>query len=413
MPRVIAAALAGLCIFGATLCAATDGALLTIDDDEVPAGDALAVLLADREATHRALAFGRILAQLGAGAALAVALSPGASVVLVILLVALAVAVSESGARALGDVLAVRALRRLRGVARATGLVLRPVVALGAWCDRVLLLLMPRRADDDARDADVERFREVVAAEVADAEPGDASQRLLTGVFALGDTQVRAIMVPRVDIVGIERDAHWADVVARVRSARHSRLPVYGEDLDEVEGILYAKDLLHAVLDDEEPAGGWRSLVRPAWFIPVTNTVDAQLRDFRLNHRHIALVVDEFGGIAGLVTLEDVLEVIVGDIRDENDVEDDDQIEREGGDKFWLPAHLTLDALSALTGHDFRREDVTTVGGLAYELFDGVPEPGEDVEVAGFRIVVERMRGRRIERVYFERLTNAPGGASE
>ncbi|MDQ8154735.1 MAG: hemolysin family protein [Gemmatimonadota bacterium] len=400
-------ALVALFVLVAALCAAADGALLTIDDD-APSGDAsLALFLREREATHRALAFGRILSQLGAGALLALALGDGRHLVLATVVAVVIVVVSESGARALGDQLGVRALRRLAPVVHAARVLLRPAVSFGAWCDAGLAHLMPRRPDVDSREADVERFREVVAAEVGDAGSGDAGQRLLTGVFALGDTQVKEIMVPRVDIVGIERDAPWSEVLARVRSARLSRLVVYGEDLDEVDGVLYAKDLLQAVLADEEPAGGWRRLVRPAWFIPLTNTVDAQLRDFRLNHRHIALVVDEFGGVAGLVTLEDVLEVIVGDIRDENDAEDDDQVEREGTGKFWLPAHLTLDALSNLTSHDFRREDVTTVGGLVYELFDGVPEPGEDMEFEGFRVVVERMRGRRIERVYFERLAAA------
>lgn len=408
-----AAVLAGFCVLAAALCAAADGALLTIDLDEVPSDEPVRAMLVDREATHRALAFGRILLQLGAGAALAVALGPDANVVLAVALAAVTVTVSESGARALGDLLAIRALRRLSPVAHTARALLRPVVAIGGWCDGVLAHLMPRRPDADARDANVERFREVVAAEMADGSAGDAGQRLLTGVFALGDTQVKEIMVPRVDIVGVERDAPWSEVVARVRSSRHSRLVVYGEDLDEVEGVLYAKDLLHAVLDDEEPAGGWRTLVRPAWFIPHTNTVDAQLRDFRLNHRHIALVVDEFGGIAGLVTLEDVLEVIVGDIRDENDSEDEDQIKREGRDKFWIPAHVSLDTLSSLTSHDFHHEDVTTVGGLAYELFDGVPEPGEDLEVQGFRVVIEQMRGRRIERVYFERLPESSAGVDE
>lgn len=408
-----AALIAGLCVLTAALLAAADGALLTIDLDEVPPDEPVRAMLRDREATHRALAYARILMQLGAGAALAVALGPDANVVLAVVLAAFTVTVSESGARALGDLLAIRALRRLSPVARAALALLRPVVAFGAWCDGVLTNLMPRRPDADARDANVERFREVVAAEVADGSTGDAGQRLLTGVFALGDTQVKEIMVPRVDIVGVERDAPWSEVVARVRSARHSRLVVYGEDLDEVEGVLFAKDLLHAVLDDEEPAGGWRTLVRPAWFIPLTNTVDAQLRDFRLNHRHIALVVDEFGGVAGLVTLEDVLEVIVGDIRDENDSEEEDQIKREGRDKFWVPAHVSLDTLSALTSHNFHHEDVTTVGGLAYELFDGVPEPGEDLEVQGFRVVIEQMRGRRIERVYFERLPEASAGVDE
>ncbi len=408
-----AALLAGLCVLAAALCAAADGALLTIDLGEVPPDEPVRAMLRDREATHRALAFARILMQLGAGVALAVSLGPDANVVVAVVLAAFTVTVSESGARAFGDLLAIRALRRLSPVARTALAVLRPVVAFGAWCDGVLTNLMPRRPDADARDANVERFREVVAAEVADGSTGDAGQRLLTGVFALGDTQVREIMVPRVDIVGVERDAPWSEVVARVRSARHSRLVVYGEDLDEVEGVLFAKDLLHAVLDDEEPAGGWRTLVRPAWFIPLTNTVDAQLRDFRLNHRHIALVVDEFGGVAGLVTLEDVLEVIVGEIRDENDSEEEDQIKREGRDKFWVPAHVSLDTLSALTSHDFHHEDVTTVGGLAYELFDGVPEPGEDLEVQGFRVVIEQMRGRRIERVYFERLPEASAGVDE
>ena len=395
--------LAGLFVIVAALCATADGALLTIDEN-APASDVAGRhLLANREATHRALAFGRILAQLGAGAALAVPLSAASRVLVATVVGLFVIIVSESGARALGDVLGVRALRRLAPVARTAVVVLRPVVAFGSWCDVVLAHLLPRRPDDETREADVERFREVVAAEMADGDSGTAGQQLLSGVFALGDTRVSEIMVPRVDIVGIERGTRWADMVARVRSARHARLVVYGDDLDDVSGILFAKDLLGAVLDDAEPVAGWQSLVRPAWFIPGTNTVDAQLRDFRTNRRHIALVVDEFGGVAGLVTLEDVIELIVGDIRDEHDTEDDDQIEREGDDRFWLPAHVTLDTLSALTRHDFRREDLSTVGGLAYELFDGVPEPGEDITVDGFRVVVERMKGRRIERVYFER----------
>lgn len=401
--------IAAVCVLAAALCATADGALLTIDEDE-PQGDAaVRRLLASREATHRALAFARILAQLGTGAALAIALGASFHALLAIAVGVLVIIVSESGARALGAVLGARALRRLAPVARGAGVVLRPVVAFGTWCDAMLAHLLPSRPDDETRDADVERFREVVAAEVADSAGRDAGRQLLSGVFALGDTQVREIMVPRVDIVGIERTAHWADMVARVRSARHSRLIVYGEDLDDVSGILFAKDLLGAILDDAEPAAGWQSLVRPAWFIPGTNTVDAQLRDFRTNRRHLALVVDEFGGIAGLVTLEDVIELIVGDIRDEHDTEDEDQIKREGDDRFWLPAHVTLDALSAVTGHDFRREDLSTVGGLTYELFDGVPEPGEDIAVDGFRVVVERMNGRRIERVYFERLVPETG----
>ena len=401
---MIALTLALFFVLAAGVCAVADGALLTIDDDELPADAGVRELLANREATHRALAFSRILWQLGAGAALATALGAASHLLLAVLVGLLVIVVSESSARALGDVLGVRALRRLAPVVRAAVVALRPVVAVGAWCDDGLARLLPHDPGDKAHGADVERFREVVAAEVAEGDGGVAGHHLLTGVFALGDTQVREIMVPRVDIVGIERGARWADMLARVRSARHSRLVVYGEDLDDVSGVLFAKDLLGAVLDDAEPDAGWQSLVRPAWFIPGTNTVDAQLRDFRANRRHLALVVDEFGGIAGLVTLENVLELIVGDIRDEHDTDDDDQIKQEGDDRFWLPAHISLDTLSLLTRHEFRHDDVSTVGGLVYELFDGVPEPGEDIAVDGFRVVVERMKGRRIERVYFERL---------
>jgi putative hemolysin len=408
---VTAALIAALCVVAAAVCAAADGALLTIDDDASSAELVVRGFLVDREGTHRALAFGRIVLQLGAGAALAQALDVSRHLWLAVGVVLLVVTVSESSARAIGDALGERALYRLAPAVRLVAWALRPVVAVGAWGDAVLLRLLPLRPADESRDADVERFREVVAAEMADGDTGGAGRRLLTGVFALGDTQVQEIMVPRVDIVGVEVDAPWSEVVARVRSTRHARLVVYGEDLDDVHGILYAKDLLDAVLAGEEPEAGWASLVRPAWFIPVTNTVDAQLRDFRQHHRHLALVIDEFGGVAGLVTLEDVLELIVGEIHDEHDSEeDDDEIRSEGDARYWIPAHVTLEALSALTRHDFRRDDLSTVGGLVYELFDGVPEPGEDVEVDGFRVVVEQMRGRRVQRVYFERLSASGGG---
>jgi Mg2+/Co2+ transporter CorC len=162
--------------------------------------------------------------------------------------------------------------------------------------------------------------------------------------------------------------------------------------------------LLPAFVADEEPERGWLSLVRPALFIPGTKRVDEQLRDFRSSHRHIAIVVDEYGGTSGLVTLEDCLELIIGDIRGEYDVEEPDVV-REDGDKFWVAAGVSLDDLSELTGHDFTRDDVQTVGGLVYEIAGRVPKNGEMLEMGGFRVIVERVVRRRVERVYFERLS--------
>jgi putative hemolysin len=209
-------------------------------------------------------------------------------------------------------------------------------------------------------------------------------------------------MTPRVDIVGVEQDAGWQEVVARVRRAGHSRIVVHDGDLDGIVGILYAKDLLPFVVDEAEPPGGWPTLVRSAAFIPEGKAVDDQLRDFRASGVHIAVVADEFGGTAGLVTIEDLLELIVGEINDEHD-DGEPEVERDG-DRVWAAGGVTLDQLSDLVGEDLLHEEVTTLGGLAYELFGRVPRAGESGEWRGWRLVVERVRRRRVERVFLERL---------
>jgi CBS domain containing-hemolysin-like protein len=218
-------------------------------------------------------------------------------------------------------------------------------------------------------------------------------------------------MAPRVDIVGVDSETPWSEVLDRVRSSEHARLPVYHETLDEVVGILYAKDLLAWALRGEEPEKGWISLVRPASFIPATKTIDRQLREFRKSGTHIAIVVDEFGGTAGLVTIEDVLEEIVGEIRDERDIEEPD-IEREGNDRFWVRGRVPLSDLSDVLGASLERDDVSTVGGLVYDAFGHVPRPGDSRRVGEFKLVVESVRRRRVERVYFERVRASAGARS-
>ena len=208
-------------------------------------------------------------------------------------------------------------------------------------------------------------------------------------------------------IVGIDATTHWSEVLDRVRSSEHARFPVYRETLDEVIGILYAKDILPAIIVDEEPASGWITLIRAPAFIPTSKRIDEQLREFQSSRTHIAIVSDEYGGTAGLITIEDILEEIVGEIRDEYDVEEP-QIQQEGTDRFWVSALVPLDDLAERLNVDFGIEDVTTVGGMVYALFDRVPKSGDALVHAGFRIVVERVRRRRIERIYFERLEPAP-----
>jgi CBS domain containing-hemolysin-like protein len=132
--------------------------------------------------------------------------------------------------------------------------------------------------------------------------------------------------------------------------------------------------------------------------------IDVQLREFKASHTHIAIVSDEFGGTAGLITIEDVLEEIVGEINDEYD-DQEPEIEQEGGTRFWVSGRISLGELSELLSHSFEQDDIATVGGLVYETFGRVPRAGESAIVGSYRMVVERVRGRRIERVYFERVS--------
>jgi CBS domain containing-hemolysin-like protein len=182
---------------------------------------------------------------------------------------------------------------------------------------------------------------------------------------------------------------------------------VYDETIDDIVGVLYAKDVLSAVVAGDEPAPGWTSLVRSAQFIPATKRVDDQLRDFRATGNHLAVVADEYGGTAGIVTIEDVLEQIVGEIRDERD-DEEPPLEAEDERRYWVSARLTLDELSDALGHDFRHDEVSTVGGLVYELLGRVPRNGERLAVGPFRVIVERVVRRKIQRLYFERVDAAP-----
>jgi CBS domain containing-hemolysin-like protein len=395
----------GASAFGA-LGAFADGALLALDPQE-RLDPAIAALRDKRERVHRAIAFTRLATQLVAGLSLALAfnlagISLGATLLVALPVAVFAAGLTESLARAAGDTLAIRAVRPLSGFLNAIETVCTPIVSLGFALDRWLDKVLPQRElDDDDRGEAAEQFIQVVAAE---ADVSKEQKTLLGGVFALKDTTVGEIMVPRVEMYAIDRDVPWAEAVARVRSSEHSRLPVYAETVDNVIGVLYAKDLMPAVVADQEPEPSWTQLVRPAAFIPSTKSADAQLRDFQSSGTHMAIVVDEFGGTAGLVTIEDVLEEIVGEIRDEYDVEEA-PIEQEDGKRFWVSARLTLDELTEITGTDFTREGVSTVGGLVYELLGRVPKAGERLSVRGYELVVERVVRRRIQRLYLEKLS--------
>lgn len=386
----------------AALFACADSALLAFhaSETEAPPG-----VLAERERAHRALSMARVLGYIFAGAAFAQAmhfstLDTWTRILTVIGAAVVICALSEGVGRAAGYADPPVVYTKLSALIRAVTLALRPAVALGTAIDRTLLIVIPRVPDEDAHEASAEQFLEVVTSE---ADVSSAEEDLIHGVFSLGETEVHEIMVPRVDIVGIEDVTPWSEVLDRIRSSEHARFPVYRETIDEVVGILYAKDVLPSIVADEEPSPGWLSLIRPPAFIPISKRIDAQLREFQASRAHIAIVSDEYGGTAGLVTIEDILEEIVGEIRDEYDVEEP-EIVQDGSTRYWVAGRVSLDELSERLNADFAVEDVATVGGLVYTLFGRVPKGGESLTRSGFRIVVERVRRRRIERVYFERV---------
>lgn len=233
---------------------------------------------------------------------------------------------------------------------------------------------------------------------------GPAQRDILLGVFSLEDATVADIMTPRLDIAALEIETDWADVVDLLRRSEHARIPVYAGTLDNVAGVLRAKDLVGAIAGVTAPPQRWQDLIRPAQFVPESKTLAAQLRDFQRGPGELAIVVDEFGGTSGLVTMEDVLEEVVGEIHDEYDVDKAPAVQREGDRRFWVDGRLTLGELSTLLGARLERDDVSTVGGLIYSELGRVPRSGEELTVAGFRVVVEQVERRRVQRVYFERL---------
>lgn len=245
-----------------------------------------------------------------------------------------------------------------------------------------------------------------MAGVAADAEVIDSDeQELIESIIEFGDTVVREVMVPRPDMVTVQADFRLADVMEIVVMNGFSRVPAYGEGIDDVVGIAYAKDLMRADLDgrSHEPV---RSVLRPAHFVPESKRVASLLREMQAEQYHIAIVVDEYGATAGLVTLEDLIEELVGEIVDEFDVEDP-MIEPLPDGNLRVNARLSVDELNELLGAELPVGDWDTVGGLVFDLLGHVPVEGEYVEVDGFRLRAEKVQGRRIGRVRVERLAVA------
>ena len=221
---------------------------------------------------------------------------------------------------------------------------------------------------------------------------------MLEGVLEVGDLQVRDIMIPRAQMVFVRRDDPFAKLLPVVVESGHSRFPVMDEDRDDIVGILLAKDLLRLYTQEGRERFDIREFMRPVVFVPESKRLNVLLKEFRGNRNHMALVVDEYGGVSGLVTIEDVIEQIVGEIDDEFDVEDDHNIRKEAERQFTVRGVTRIEEFNEYFGaHLSEEEGFDTVAGLLMKEFGRLPRRGDAATIDGFEFRVTRADRRRID----------------
>lgn len=241
----------------------------------------------------------------------------------------------------------------------------------------------------------------------SDVELDADEKSMLSGVLEVSETQVREVMVPRSQMVVIDIEDDFNDILKLIIESGHSRFPVTGADRDEILGILLAKDLLRYFGSDSADEQTIKKLLRPASVIPESKRLNALLKEFRASHNHMALVVDEYGGVAGLLTIEDVLEEIVGEIDDEHDQEEDafirEDVDQNGTPCFAVRALTRIEDFNSYFDCDLNDEEYDTVGGLVLHELGRLPRRGEKVNVDTFEFSVVKADRRRIDMLQVQR----------
>jgi len=325
-----------------------------------------------------------------------------AALLLALVVVALVVLVAETISR----LLALRAepfLDRLTFAYRGLHYLLRPVLPLVSPLFSVGNEEGAGNGEDEdeASDDEIEAYLDVGAREGI-LEPGE--EDLIMRVIDFGDEVVKSVMTPRTDMVCAAMDTPLDDLAALFVASNHSRIPLFLSSVDDIRGVLHIRDLLGALRSPTPPSV--ESLSMPPLFVPETKLLAELLRELQATHKHLALVVDEYGGTAGLVTIEDLLEEIVGEIVDEHDPEER-EVQRLADGSYRLDGMTSVDALGSLFGLDLEDEPYETIGGLVFGLVGDVPEPGATIVAHGLRFTVERVEDRRIDMLL---VTAAPPG---
>ena len=297
---------------------------------------------------------------------------------------------------------------RLTGIAQAIDVIFRPVGAL--------MLAFSHSPSQSGRqmgtvtDDELKTWVEVGQPDGGSLDQGE--RQMIYSIFRFGDTLCREVMVPRIEVLALEGDTTIQEATRALVASGHSRIPVFEESIDNVVGMLYAKDLLRLHLETGQEQT-IRPYVRPAYFVPESKKVDDLLAEMQSKRVHIAVVVDEYGGMAGLVTLEDIVEEIVGEIRDEYDQGEDILFQQISPDEMLFVGRTDLDDLTEVLGTHLTKDLADTVGGYLYGTLGHVPVEGEQVSVEGWVLTVEMVTGRRIRRVRARRAQVEPAEEKE
>lgn len=249
-----------------------------------------------------------------------------------------------------------------------------------------------------------DEIHDLIRASEEEGIVNEDESEMIRSIFSLRTTVVREIMVPRTDMACVAASASIREILQTILACGHSRIPVYEKSIDNIIGLLYAKDLLKYWGEREEHIAV-RSIIRPPYFIPETKNLEQLLQEFKVKHVHLAIVIDEYGGTAGLVTIEDLLEQIVGDIQDEYDREEE-LFEVNGDGSITADARLPVDDLEEYFSVEIERDNFDTVGGLIFHLTGRIPEAGDTVDGHQLRLTVIESDERKIKWVRISRQTD-------
>jgi putative hemolysin len=288
------------------------------------------------------------------------------------------------------------ALRMARLVAGAT-FVMRPIVFVLTSVTRLILRMLGGKAQVKGPFVTEEELKMLVSVGEEEGVLEEEEREMIHGIFEMGDMRVREVMVPRTDLVAIEAHEPVEKAVELVTKHGHTRIPVYEADLDHILGVLYAKDLLRAVVRGEQKS--LREIARKPYFTPESNKVQDVLRDLRKNRVHMAIVVDEYGGTAGAVTIEDILEEIVGPIQDEYDIGEEDEIQFISPNEVVLDGRVSVDDVNELLKLNLAGDDYDTIGGYVQNQLGAAPKVGATLKLGNGQLRVEQVQGSRIKKV--------------